>query len=77
MVLHDINLSARYADYIFAMSNGKLIREGKPSDIIDAELIKHIFNLNCIVSKDPVSSSPMITPIGNYYTNFQNNLSSL
>ena len=28
MVLHDINLSARYADYIFAMHNGKLTAQG-------------------------------------------------
>ena len=30
MVLHDINLSARYADYIFAISNGKLLAHGTP-----------------------------------------------
>ena len=29
MVLHDINLSARYADYIFALRKGKLIVEGE------------------------------------------------
>ena len=28
MVLHDINLSARYADHIFAMSKGKLVAQG-------------------------------------------------
>lgn len=30
MVLHDINLSARYADYIFAMHNGKLTAQVHP-----------------------------------------------
>ena len=30
MVLHDINLSARYADYIFAMHNGKLTARVHP-----------------------------------------------
>ena len=28
MVLHDINLSARYADYIFALRKGKLVTQG-------------------------------------------------
>jgi len=28
MVLHDINLSARYADHIFALNKGKLLAEG-------------------------------------------------
>ena len=27
MVLHDINLSARYADYLFAMKKGQLVAE--------------------------------------------------
>lgn len=30
MVLHDINLSARYADYLFAMKKGRLVAEGTP-----------------------------------------------
>ena len=30
MVLHDINLSARYADHIFALHKGKLVAEGAP-----------------------------------------------
>lgn len=67
MVLHDINLSARYADYIFAISNGKLMVEGLPEDIISPKLIKEIFNLECSVIKDPVSNSPLVVPIGKYH----------
>lgn len=76
MVLHDINLSARYADYIFALRQGKLVAEGVPSDIITEALIKDIFALDCLVIQDPVSNSPTIVPKGrhhNYYDqmNFQ------
>jgi len=67
MVLHDINLSARYADYIFAVSDGKLISQGEPSEIISASLIKEIFDLDCSVIMDPVSLTPMIIPIGKYH----------
>ncbi len=72
MVLHDINLSARYADYIFAMRKGKLIAGGKPNDVIDKELIKDVFGLNCEVINDPISNSPMIVPIGRHFV--ENNL---
>ena len=34
MVLHVINLSARYADYIYAVRQGKIVAEGEPSKII-------------------------------------------
>lgn len=68
MVLHDINLSARYADHIFALHEGKLISEGTPSQVITSELIKRIFDLNCIVTQDPVSDSPSVVPIGRHHT---------
>ncbi len=67
MVLHDINLSARYADYIFAVRNGTLLAQGSPSDVITEELIEQVFGLNCAVIKDPVSDSPFIVPKGRYH----------
>ena len=69
MVLHDINLSARYADYIFALRSGKLIAEGSPSEIIDEELIKEVFDLDCSVISDPVSGTPFIIPKGRHHVN--------
>ena len=71
MVLHDINLSARYADYIFALHKGNLIAEGAPSKIITEELIQKVFDLNCTVIKDPVSGSPFIVPKGRHHINQQ------
>ncbi|MCX7658664.1 MAG: ABC transporter ATP-binding protein, partial [Oscillospiraceae bacterium] len=64
MVLHDINLSARYADHIFALSKGKLVAQGAPSKIITEELIDQIFNLKCSIIKDHISNSPFIIPKG-------------
>ena len=67
MVLHDINLSARYADHIFALHKGKLVADGKPEEVITSSLIKEIFGLNCIVIQDPISDSPSVIPIGRYH----------
>ena len=67
MVLHDINLSARYADYIFAVQKGNLIAQGEPSEVISEELMKQVFGLDCAVIKDPVSGSPFIVPKGRYH----------
>lgn len=68
MVLHDINLSARYADYLFTVKKGQLIAEGAPSDILTSELIKETFNLDCQVISDPVSNTPLIIPIGRHHS---------
>ena len=67
MVLHDINLSARYADYIFAVHKGNLVAQGTPDRVITEGLIKQVFGLDCSVITDPVSESPLIVPKGRYY----------
>ena len=67
MVLHDINLSARYADYLFAVKDGQLLAEGAPNDIITNELIKETFNLECQVINDPISNTPLILPISRHH----------
>lgn len=67
MVLHDINLSARYADYLFAISKGELLAEGTPDQVISPEMILKLYGLNCTVMEDPISGSPMIVPIGRHH----------
>lgn len=66
MVLHDINLAARYGDYIFALSKGKLIRHGKPAEILNASLIEDVYGLKCQIIEDPLSGSPLVLPIGRH-----------
>ncbi|GMK40519.1 iron-dicitrate ABC transporter ATP-binding protein [Paenibacillus sp. CCS19] len=67
MVLHDINLSSRYADHIFALHQGKLVAEGAPSDVITSELVKDIFGMESAVIQDPISGTPLIVPIGRHH----------
>lgn len=70
MVLHELNLTARYADYLFAVKDGNLISQGIPNEIVTPNLIKEVFNLNCEVIKDPISDTPLIVPIGRHKTNY-------
>lgn len=67
MVLHDINLSARYAHHLFAMRNGALAAQGAPKDIITPELMSEIYGLDCIIMEDPVSGTPFMIPKGKHY----------
>ena len=68
MVLHDINLSSKYADYIFAMKKGHLIMEGIPEDVITAESIEKIYGIKSMVINDPLSNSPLVIPISSFDT---------
>lgn len=67
MVLHDINLSARYADYIYAIKEGRLVAEGAPNEVINTQLIKDIFQMNSVVMDDPISKTPLVVPIGRHH----------
>ena len=67
MILHDINLTARYADYLFAIKEGKLVAEGTPEDILDNKLVKDIFNLEAQIISDPISNTPLVVPIGKHH----------
>ena len=49
MVLHDVNLAARYSDLIFAFCNGRLYRSGTPREIIDENLLRSVFNVDAEV----------------------------
>lgn len=66
MVLHDINLSVRYADHIIAMKEGRLIAQGKPKELITAELMKEIYGLSCKVFSDPLSGDPWVIPLSGF-----------
>jgi len=64
MVLHDLNLACRYAHNIIAVKHKGVYAQGKPEDIINRELVKDVFNLECEVVPDIVFGTPMCVPYG-------------
>ena len=59
MVLHDLNQAARFADYIIALKNGEIIKTGTCKDVISADVLKEVFNIDAIIGKDPRTNKPM------------------
>ncbi|MEU6128681.1 ABC transporter ATP-binding protein [Saccharopolyspora sp. NPDC047091] len=64
MVLHDLNLAARYADRLVAMRDGAIVAQGAPGEVLTEELLADVFSLNARVIPDPVTDTPMVVPIG-------------
>ena len=65
IVLHDLNLAARYADYLVAMKQGTVIAQGAPADVIPRTAV---FGMRCQIVLDPVSGTPMVLPIGRHHS---------
>ncbi len=61
-VLHDLNQACRYAGHLIAMRDGRVVAEGRPADIVTAELIETVFGMPCTVIDDPVSHTPLVIP---------------
>jgi iron complex transport system ATP-binding protein len=64
MVLHDLNLAARYSDNLIVMRDGSILAQGHPRDVLTAELLHEAFGLHARIIDDPVGDRPLIVPIG-------------
>ncbi|MDF2961436.1 MAG: cobalamin/Fe(3+)-siderophore transporter ATP-binding protein [Paenibacillus sp.] len=64
MVLHDINLACRYAHHMVAVKNGRIWAEGAPEEIVNAGMIREVFDMDCQVMQDPFYGTPMCIPFG-------------
>ncbi|WP_052337099.1 ABC transporter ATP-binding protein [Nocardioides alkalitolerans] len=64
MVLHDLNLSARYADHLVALKEGRIVAEGTPEQVVTEGVVLEVFGLENRVITDPVSHTPLVLPVG-------------
>ncbi|MGQ0626123.1 MAG: ABC transporter ATP-binding protein [Sporichthyaceae bacterium] len=64
MVLHDLNLAARYSHRLIAMKDGAIVASGPPAQVLTEALLAEVFALDARVVPDPVAGSPLVVPIG-------------
>ncbi|WP_209121022.1 ABC transporter ATP-binding protein [Alkalihalobacillus sp. BA299] len=64
MVLHDINLASRYAHNIIAIKDGAVYDQGSPEHIINCDLVRNVFGMECQVATDPIFGTPHCIPFG-------------
>src|SRR5690606_4432536 len=64
MVLHDLNLAARYADRLVAMRDGRVIAAGSPHEVLTEGPLARVFDLDAVGVADPVAGTPLEVPVG-------------
>lgn len=64
MVLHDLNLAVRFSDHLVVMHRGRVVAQGDPAAVLDAELLLKVFGLDADMVADPRTGLPMVVPRG-------------
>ena len=66
MVLHDLNLAARYGDRLVMISGGAVAASGAPAEVLTEQRVREVFGLDSRIIIDPVSGTPLMLPIGRH-----------
>ena len=59
MVLHELNLAARVADYLIAMKDGQIVSRGSAHEVLTSRNLNDIFGLKAEVT-DPFSDGSVV-----------------
>ncbi|WP_349921196.1 heme ABC transporter ATP-binding protein [Aeromonas veronii] len=60
VVLHDLNLAARYADRLVMLEQGRLMADGAPAEVLTPELIARLYGYPAQVLHHPDTGLPMV-----------------
>jgi iron complex transport system ATP-binding protein len=63
VVLHDLNLAAAYADRIALLSEGRIVAQGSPAEVLTVERISAVYAQPVEVLAHPVSGATIILPV--------------
>lgn len=60
VILHDLNLAARYCDRLLLLEHGRPHAFGTPDEVLRAEPLRAVFGLEVLVQRHPERGHPLI-----------------
>ncbi|MDA2979555.1 MAG: ATP-binding cassette domain-containing protein [Actinomycetota bacterium] len=57
---HNLNVAARHATRMLLLDNGRIARMGAPTEVLDAELLSHVYGTTVRIIKDETTGSPIV-----------------
>lgn len=61
MVVHELDLAAKYCKRIFLLGEGKLLADGKPEEVYTTELLNRAYKADICITRNPVNNNWEIT----------------
>jgi iron complex transport system ATP-binding protein len=62
IVTHDINLASQFCERIILLNNGKIVKDGKPEDVLQFKLLQETFGVKVYIDINPITKSIYILP---------------
>ncbi|MBC3193438.1 ABC transporter ATP-binding protein [Pseudonocardia sp. C8] len=62
LVLHDLELAARYAHHLIAMRDGRVAAAGPPADVVVEDTVRRVFGVDALITPDPLTGTPLVLP---------------
>lgn len=60
VILHDLNLAARYCDRLLLLQCGRPHAFGSPDEVLQAEPLRQVFGLDVLIQRHPERGHPLI-----------------
>lgn len=60
IILHDLNLAARFADRILLLDRGRVLALGTPWEVLQVERIRSVFGVDVQVQSHPLQDCPLV-----------------
>ena len=63
LITHQLNLVARFASRLVLLSEGRVVADGTPSDVMTGDRLERVYGWPVLVTRDPAVGAPMLIPL--------------
>lgn len=60
VILHDLNLAARYCDHLLLLQDGRPRAYGTPDEVLTAQTLEAVYGLQVLIDRHPERGHPLI-----------------
>lgn len=61
LVSHDLNLVSQYCDRILLLDRGRVVRLGRPEEVIEPGALESVYRCRVLVDRHPITGLPRVT----------------
>jgi len=60
LVSHELNLVARFASHMVLLDHGRVVADGSPADVMQADVLERVYQWPISIAADPVDGTPTL-----------------